>query len=203
MSIITRQNPSQNQRGFTLIELLAVMAVVAVLAGIVSVSVGGTGETSKDTQTKQDATTMESAAADYFADQIGAEVLTPLSVNVLDLGPFQQIKSSRWPEAYISDTYPEVFPPTTATTVSSVTFITESGTISTITPSELMTKFNALDTNVLIEWDYLITEPDGATQLTDNRFNNYLWLLKKTTAAGGIDLRAASWRIHCRQRSHR
>ena len=98
MSSITRKN----QRGFTLIELLAVMAIMAVLAGIVSVSVGGTGETSKDTQTKQDATTIESAAADYFADQAGAEVLTPLSASALDLGLFRQQKSSWWPEQYIS-----------------------------------------------------------------------------------------------------
>ena len=73
MSVITRQN----QRGFTLIELLAVMATVAVLAGIVSVSVGGTGETSKDTQTKQAATTLETAAADYFSYQEGAEGSRP------------------------------------------------------------------------------------------------------------------------------
>ena len=66
-----------NQKGFTLIELLAVMAIVAVLAGIVSVAVGGTGETGRDTQTKQDATTIETAAGDFFADQDGAEVLTP------------------------------------------------------------------------------------------------------------------------------
>ena len=79
---------AKNQRGFTLIELLAVMAIVAVLAGIVAVAVGGTGETSKDTQAKQDATTVETAASDFFADQEGAEVLTPLSATVLLQGPF-------------------------------------------------------------------------------------------------------------------
>ena len=133
---------------------------------------------------------MESAAADYFADHIGAEVLASISVNVLDLGPFQQIKSSRWPEACIYDTYLEVFPRTIATTMSSVTFITETGTISTISLTDLLRNFNVLDFNVLIEGHYLATEPDGATQLTDNRLNNYLWLLKKTTVADGRLLRS-------------
>ena len=68
---------AKNQRGFTLIELLAVMAIVAVLAGIVSVAVGGTSETSRDTQTKQDSTTLNTASSDFFSDQEGAEVLTP------------------------------------------------------------------------------------------------------------------------------
>lgn len=72
----------RNHRGFTLIELLAVMAIVAVLAGIVSVAVGGTGETSKDTQTKQDATTINTAAADFFSAQVGAEVLVPKTVEI-------------------------------------------------------------------------------------------------------------------------
>ena len=177
----------KKQTGFTLIELLAVMAIVAVLAGIVSVAVGGTGETSKDTQTKQDATTVDAAVADFFSDQEGADVLTPSSEPVLDLGPFQQITSSKWPEEYISVAYAEVFPPTTTGTVSSVTFKTESGTISTITLGELLTNFNAVDFDALITGDFLATEPDGAKLLTDNRYSNYLWLLQKTTAAGGSD----------------
>ena len=181
----------KNQNGFTLIELLAVMAIVAVLAGIVAVAVGGTGETSKDTQTKQDATTVETAASDFFADQEGAEVLTPRSASVLDRGPFRQVKSSRWPEEYVSVAYAEVLPPTTSSTVFSVTFITESGTTSTITLGELLTKFNAVDFDALIDGNFMAVEPAGATQLTENRYNNYLWLLKKTSAAGGSSEGAA------------
>lgn len=181
----------KNQLGFTLIELLAVMAIVATLAGIVSVAVSGSGGTSRDTQTKQDATTVETAASDFFADQVEAEVLTPETVTVLDRGPFQQIKSSRWPEEYISVAYGEVFPPTTTSTVFSVTFITESGTISTITLQDLLTKFNAIDFNALIDGNFMAVEPDGATQLTENRYNNYLWLLEKTTASGGSSEGAA------------
>ncbi len=62
----------RNNKGFTLIELLAVMAIVAVLAGIVSTQVSGSGDTSKDVQTQQDATTVETAVADIFSDQDGA-----------------------------------------------------------------------------------------------------------------------------------
>ena len=73
----------KSQKGFTLIELLAVMAIVAVLAGIIATAVSGTGETSRDTQTKQDATSIDTAAAEFFGDQDGAEVLVPKTVEVL------------------------------------------------------------------------------------------------------------------------
>ena len=73
----------RNQKGFTLIELLAVMAIVAVLAGIISVAVAGSGQTSRDTQTKQDGTTVETAVANYFGNQQGTETRQPLVVEVL------------------------------------------------------------------------------------------------------------------------
>ena len=111
--------------------------------------------------------------------------MTPLSAIVLGLGPFQQKKSSRWPEDYISVIYGDVFPIDTITTVSSIIFLTESGTLSAITLGDLLTKFNAIDFTALIEGDFLAEEPDGATQLTDNLYSNLLWLLEKTTAAGG------------------
>ena len=183
--------PAKYQRGFTLIELLAVMAIVAVLAGIVAVAVGGTGETSKDTQAQQDATTVETAASDFFADQEGAEVLTPFSATVLDQGPFQQIKSSRWPEEYISVAYDNVFPETTTTTVFSVTFLTETGTVSSLTFEELLTKYNAIDINRLFDSGFLSQIPEAGLQLTEERYSNYLWLLQKTTASGGSSEGAA------------
>ena len=68
----------RDHKGFTLIELLAVMAIVAVLAGIVSVSVGGSSETSRDTQTRQDANTVETAAADFFSDRLGGSFCGPI-----------------------------------------------------------------------------------------------------------------------------
>ena len=172
--------------GFTLIELLAVMAIVAVLAGIVSVSVGGTGETSRDTQTKQDATTIDSAAADFFAGQDGAEVLTPKTVQVLGVSGIEQVTSSRWPEDYISDTYPDVF--TTSFidgTVNSLLLQTGEDSASFITPERLLEDFNAIDFDALTAGGYLPNEPDGASQLTADLYDNYLWLLQRTSAAGG------------------
>ena len=183
MSVITRQN----QRGFTLIELLAVMAIVAVLAGIVSVSVGNTGETSKDTQTKQDATALETAAADYFSDQEGAEVLPPKTVDVLGTLSIVQGTNSRWPEQYITDAYPQAFPDEGIgdPTVNSMFLLTSSDSLSSVSTRDLLGNYNAIDFSLLIGGDYLAVEPDGATQLTAERYSNYLWLFKKTTAAAG------------------
>ena len=108
---------AREERGFTLIELLAVMAIVATLAAIVSTSVSGTGNTSVNTAAQQDATTVNSAAAEFFSDQAGASVITPHSVTVLAAmadsdttfdspptvdDPVTQNISSRWPEKFIT-----------------------------------------------------------------------------------------------------
>lgn len=174
------------QTGFTLIELLAVMAIVAVLAGIVAVAVSGTGETSRDTQTKQDATTVESAAADFFADQEEAEVLSPKTVQVLGISGIKQVTSSRWPEGPISDRYSIVFTTTvTGGTVNGLLLLTGDDSTTPITPKQLLENFNAIDFDTLIADGFLAVEPDGATELSDNTYDNYLWLLQRTTASGG------------------
>ena len=176
----------KNQKGFTLIELLAVMAIVAVLAGIISIAVGGSGETSRNTQTKQDATTVESAAADFFSAQEGAEVLSPKTVQVLGVSGIEQITSSRWPEDYISNAYPEVFTKTvTGGTVNTLFVLRGEDSTTPIAPKQLLENFNAVDFGKLIDGDFLAEEPDGATNLSGNLYNNYLWLLERTTAAGG------------------
>jgi len=188
MSIITRKN----QRGFTLIELLAVMAIVAVLAGIISVAVSGTGGTSRDTQTKQDATTVQTAAADFFAapEQEGAEVLVPKTVTVLSRPNIRQVTSSRWPEDYISDRYSAVFLDeivfgAPSPTVNSILLLTGEDSVTPVTIRQLLENFNALDFDALIAGDFTAVEPDSATSLSSGLYNNYLWLLEKTSAAGG------------------
>ena len=180
---------SISQKGFTLIELLAVMAIVAVLAGIVSVAVGGTSETSKDTQTKQDDTTLETSSSDFFSDQEGAEVLTPRTVQVQDISGIKQQTSSRWPEKYITDVYSAAFFDETSggagdLTVNSLLLL-KADLLSTVSIQELLENFNAIDFPALVTGDYMPVEPDGSTQLTGGRYFNYLWLFTKTTAAGG------------------
>ncbi len=175
----------QNQIGFTLIELLAVMAIVATLAGIVSVAVTGSGETSRDAQTKQDATTVESSASDFFSDHGGADVLTPKTVSVFNVSGIEQVTGTRWPENYISDSYSTVFPATgAASTVNSVLLLTGDDSATLITPKSLLENFNAIDFDALMGGGYLPAEPDGSGQLSADLYNNYLWLLQRTTAAG-------------------
>ena len=182
----------KNQKGFTLIELLAVMSIVAVLAGIVSVAVTGSGETSKDTQTKQDVTAVETAAGDFFADQVEAEVLTPKTVQVFGVSGIRQLTSSRWPEDEISDVYPDVFTSTvTGSTVGSLLLLTGEDFTTPITPKRLLENYNAVDFDTLIADGFLAVEPDGSTQVTGDIYSNYLWLLQRTTSAGGSSEGAA------------
>ena len=175
----------KGHKGFTLIELLAVMAIVAVLAGIVSVAVGGTGETSKDTQTKQDATTVDSAAADFFSAQVPAETLTTKTVSVLGQDGIRQVTSTRWPENYISNAYSTVFPQgSLPTNIGSIIFLDTDGALSDLRVRGLLQRFNAVDFDALLDGGFLPTPPDNKDRTTEG-FNDYLWLLERATAAGG------------------
>ena len=91
----------KRQEGFTLIELLAVMAIVGVLSGIVAISVSGRGDTSKDVQTQQDATTVGTAVADFFSAQEGASILIPRTVTVFE-EDINITTDSHWPEIPIT-----------------------------------------------------------------------------------------------------
>ena len=175
----------KNHKGYTLIELLAVMAIVSVLAGIVSVSVGGSGETSRDTQTKQDATTVESAAADFFSDQVAAETLTAKTVSVFDQDGIRQVKSSRWPEEYIATAYSTVFPEENLpTNIVSIIFLDTDGALSDLRIRGLLQRFNAVDFDALLDGGFMVSPPDNVDNTTEG-FSNYLWLLERDTAAGG------------------
>ena len=174
----------RDQKGFTLIELLAVMAIVAVLAGIISISVAGTGQTSRDTQSRQDATSVESALASYFGSRDDAEVLTFKVATVLGRIEVRQVISTSWPENFISDAYPKVFPEGEISTVGSVTFLDSDGTLSDLTARGLLQGFNAIDFDVLFDDGFLTTVPKNVSEFSQD-FSNYLWLLEKTTTAGG------------------
>ena len=157
----------KRERGFTLIELLAVMAIVATLAGIVTTSVSGTGETSRDAAARQDASSVHTSAGDYFSDQTGAQVLTPLTVEVVtkingethaDLGAeTTQVISSRWPETFITEELAlESDPITTPYAVEFPTSLISSSSVIrdviisdkegfTISHLDLLTRYTAID----------------------------------------------------------
>lgn len=69
--------------------------------------------------------------------------------------------------------------------MNSMFLLTSSVSLSSVSTRELLGNYNAIDFSLLIGEDYLAVEPDGATQLTAERYSNYLWLFKKTTAAAG------------------
>ena len=170
-----------------MIELLAVMAIVAVLAGIISISVSGSGQTSRDTQSRQDATSVESALASYFGSLAGAEVLTFKVATVLGRIEVRQVISTSWPEKFISDAYPKVFPEGEIATVGNVTFLDSDGTLSDLTARGLLQGFNAIDFDLLFDGGFLTTIPNNVGQASQD-FSNYLWLLEKSFASGGSGL---------------
>ena len=173
------------QEGFTLIELLAVMAIVATLAGIVATQVSGTGDTSKDVQTKQDATTVGTAVADYFSDQEGAAITPPPSVTVFDQAGIIVTTNSQWPEIPVTalTAYGNVFQETRSE-VGAIAFFDEEGNPSVLSVRGLLASYNAVDFAALIDGGYLQSLPDGVDIFTKT-FSNYLWLLKKEVVSSG------------------
>ena len=181
--------------GFTLIELLAVMAIVAILAGIISVAVAGSGETSKDTQTVQDGTTIETSAANFFGEATGASLVETNSVDGLTFFPYTEgdgteETSTLWPEQFISAAYAtELFDSKIA--VSKVT-LTDSDGSTPVTVKELFEGFTAISFTDLENADVLTSEPDSViltSEITDLaagtvNFHNFLWLFEKDTTAG-------------------
>ena len=181
----------KSQRGFTLIELLAVMAIVATLAGIVATQVSGSGQTSRDVQTKQDASTVESAVADFFSDQEGAEILISSSATVLDEESISIATSSQWPEIPITFAYAQVFQPTRSQ-IAAISFFSEEGTPSVLSVRGLFENYNAVDFFALEDGGYLTALPDGVSNTTKD-LSTYLRLLKKQTASSSG--RAVSSRV--------
>ena len=172
----------RGQKGVTLVELMVVMAILAVLAAIIFPAVSGTQEVSVDSQTRQDASTVSNALADYFADQTGAEIITSANTSILATATNQSI-SSRWAENFTTTVYPLVFAANN-TIVTAINILDEAGN-STINVTAFVNERNAINLQKLADQNYIPAVPKNASDKAGN-FNNYLWVVKKSTAIGGV-----------------
>ena len=184
--------------GFTLVELLAVMAIIGVLAAIVVPAVSGFGETSREAQGQQDATSIDTATVSYFQDQPAGEVLTREEVSLTTevsgsaVTSTTQTISSRWPEKFITaedgNTATAIYVNEFTTegtepfssTVTNVIVKDEGG--ATINGETLLTQYTAVDFDTLAEESYVQKKPNSADSLAFDRFHNFLWLMRKQTS---------------------
>ena len=173
----------KGQGGYSLIEMLVVMSILVVLAGVISTQVTGSGETSRDVRTQQDANSVDAAVAHYFFDQEGAELLSEEMVTAVDEGGIIITTSSKWPETSITSAYQDVFQET-GFAVGPISFFNYDGTPAAISVRGLLENYTAINFLALKQGDYVQAAPQGVEQ-TSEGFSNYLWLLKKDNVAGG------------------
>ena len=198
----------RNQKGFTLVELLAVVAIIGILVAIVVPAVSGVSEAGKDAQSKQDGTSVDSAASDFFKEQVAAEVLSLETADVTagytdadgvtgltEVTSTIQKISSRWPELYITGEGPESstavylqeLPTTDSDTTLKVTKLTIIGLDgAAITEDDLLEGYTAIDFDVLTGVD-----------TTDLRASGYLQKNPKSvdsvSTSGGIGYHNFLW----------
>ena len=106
---VMRKLALRSPKGVTQIGLVALMAIVAVLSGFIPVAMPGPGLTSRDTQTKQDATIAETALANYFGNQLETRTCQSLVVEALEQRNIEEVQSGKWPQKYITEVYPQIF----------------------------------------------------------------------------------------------
>ena len=200
----TRIGRLARQRGFTLLELLAVMAIIGILAAILVPTVSSTGETGRDTQTKQDATLIESSSGEYFADnQNSAEVVTPETVTITatinsdTTTTTTQKTSSRWPEKFLtveasattSAAYLNELPTSASPTDNIVVDVTikDSDGVA-ITRTTLSEDYTAIDFSLLEKDGYISLTPDSVTNVSTVNsldYHSIIWAFRKETSSAG------------------
>ncbi len=208
-----RNNRGAGQRGFTLIELVAVMAILAILVAIVAPAAINSERASITAQAQADSPSVRNAATDFFTRQNESEVRVPHTVTLttkvdgVSVPSAAQVVSNRWPEMFIAQgtgvptlfgrtgnsKYSAIFETVSSPTVVDVKLLGKDGT-TTISGSDFLTKFAAIDLAMLVTEGLLNKVPDGVDKTSsagvgtpELKVPNFLWLFKKTSSSLGTD----------------
>ncbi len=206
----------KGKRGFTLIELMAVMAILAVLVAIVAPAVINSERASITAQAQADAQQLRNASTEFFSKQNEFEVKTPhtitltTKVNTLTIAASAQKVSSRWPESFISagsgvptltpkktnnSRYSAVFETAASPKIIDVTLLETDG-VTAITGADLLTKYTAIDAQLLVNKGRLKKLPEGwdkksgtgiGSGIDELKVPNILWLFKKIDSSIGVE----------------
>ncbi len=221
MSEHVRDTLKRGQRGFTLIELVAVMAILAVLVAIVAPAGINSERASITAQALGDSQQVRNAASEFFTRK-DAEVRTPhtvtltTEVNSATVPATAQVVSSRWPEIYVTQgagvptlsgktansLYSAIFETGAGPKVVNVVLLAKDGT-TTVSGSDLLTRFTAIDAQTLVNEGLLNKLPDGVLKTSDTgivvtaavgtlpavtlKAPNILWLFQKQNSSLGVD----------------
>ena len=170
------------------------MAIIGILASIVVPAVSGTGESGRDAQTQQDASSTDTAALDFFQEATAGETLTQDEVSLTTAvngttssATSTQAASSRWPEKFITTdgatstaVYFNEFP-TGDSQVVDVIITDIDG--DDITESGLLEGYSAVDFDALVTGGFMKRTPVSVESLSNEVFHNFLWMLKRGTSS--------------------